>query len=87
MPNCQPTSRYGEGQRSLRLLKFECRRPHRHPIVVRRNLQQFELCFRVMEGVGYPSALFGAVEIPATERNIITHSHGDLLHYVFLHIV
>jgi hypothetical protein len=29
------------------LLKFECGRPHRHPIVVRRNLQQFELCFVV----------------------------------------
>jgi hypothetical protein len=58
------------------LLKFECRRPHRHPIVVRRDPQQFELCFPVMEGLGYPSAFFGAVAIPATERNIITYSHG-----------
>ncbi|MGC1612297.1 MAG: hypothetical protein WA801_22255, partial [Pseudolabrys sp.] len=58
------------------MLKFECRRPHRHPIVVRRNPQQFELCFGVMEGLGHPSAFFGAGEIPATERNIITQSHG-----------
>ena len=59
------TSGNGKG-RSLRLLKFECRRPHRHPIVVRRNPQHFLLCFRVMEGVGYPSAFLGTGEIPAT---------------------
>ena len=29
-----------------------------------------------MEGLGHPSAFFGAGEIPATERNIITQSHG-----------
>jgi hypothetical protein len=40
-----------------------------------------------MEGLGYPSAFFGAGAIPATERNITTYSHGrPLLHYVFLHI-
>jgi hypothetical protein len=70
------------------LLKLECGRPHRHPIVVGRDPQQFELCFPVMEGLGYPSAFFGAGKIPATEGNIITYSHGRrLLNYVFLHIV
>ena len=54
-------------------------RVHRHPIVVRRDPQQFELCFPVMEGLGYSSAFFGASEIPATERNIITNSHGRRL--------
>jgi len=87
-PKWSPTSGHGNGQRSRRLLKFECGRPHRHPIVVRSDPQQFELCFPVMEGLGYPSAFFGAGAIPATERNITSYSHGlRLLHYVFLHIV
>jgi hypothetical protein len=46
----------GKGQLSLRLLKFECGRPHRHPIVVRRYPQQFEL-WRVvpwLKGKGLP---------------------------------
>jgi hypothetical protein len=42
-----PTSGIGKG-RSLRLLKFECGRPHRHSIVVRRDPQQFELCARAL---------------------------------------
>ena len=29
-----------------------------------------------MEGLGHPSAFFATGEIPATERNIITQSHG-----------
>jgi hypothetical protein len=38
-----------------------------------------------MEGLGYPSAFFGAGAIPATERIIISHGRRPL-HYVFLHI-
>ena len=32
-----------------------------------------------MEGLGYSSTFLGASEIPATERNIITNSHGRRL--------
>jgi hypothetical protein len=69
------------------LLKFKCGSPHRHPIVIRRDPQQLELRFGAVEGLSYTSAFFGADAIPATERNIIVNSHGDICRkYVFLHI-
>jgi hypothetical protein len=53
------------------LLKFKCGRPHRHPIVIRRDPQQLELRFGAVEGLSYPSAFFGAGAIPVTERKTI----------------
>jgi hypothetical protein len=65
--------------------EVKCGSPHRHPIVIRRDPQQHEPRFGAVEGLGYPSAFFGAGAIPATKRN--TSSHGDLCcKYVFLHI-
>jgi hypothetical protein len=79
--------RLGKGPcQFVRLLKFKCGSPHRHPIVIRRDPQQLELRFGAVEGLSYPSAFFGAVAIPATKRNTFS-SHGDVCcTYVFLHI-
>jgi hypothetical protein len=63
----------------IRLLKFKCGSPHRHQIVIDRDPQQLESRFGAVEGLGYPSAFFGAGAIPATERNTITNSHGPRL--------
>jgi len=69
------------------LLKFKSGSTHRHPIVIRRDPQQLKLRFGAVEGLSYPSAFFGAVAIPATERKTIVNSHGDICRkYVFLHI-